>query len=81
MKLFIGKGDEFKAEVRETKKLAKRSVKKMKAVEKSTRKPRPKERKWVEMLELLLPEELLELTGDSGSEVTGSRFPYSEELQ
>lgn len=81
MKLFIRSGDEFKAEVRETKKLAKRSMKKMKAVEKSAQKPGLKERKWAEMLELLLPEELLEFTGDSRSEVTDSLLPYGEELQ
>lgn len=81
MKLFIRSGDEFKAEVRETKKLAKRSEKKMKAVEKPARRPGSKERRWAEMLELLLPEELLEFTGDSRIEVTDSRFPHGEELQ
>ncbi|MEM1509704.1 MAG: hypothetical protein QW291_06910 [Thermofilaceae archaeon] len=82
MRLFniFKKGDEFEIEIREARKLAKRALKKMKGIEKATRKSKFKKKKWGEILEFLLPEELLDPTDYSESEVIGSHFSYNKEL-
>lgn len=74
------KNNEFEIEVKETRKLAKRSLNRMKGVEKAAQKSKLKKKKWGEALEFLLPEELLEPTDYPESGVIGSYFSYDKEL-